>query len=203
MDKELSTSFIPRQSLVKKFEPARQPVSIVALVSILIFLISLAVYGGVFFYDRYLEQTINAPCPSDDPTSTGGCGLVASIDRVQRATDEKLLLEFQRLDAKLREADKLLKDHSDIVKLLDNIGQLTLKSIRYKRFEFKGATITVDGVASSYEDIALQSKVLTSQPTIKSFIFSDLNLDDRGNVTFKLSATIDPAVTNYAATNQS
>ena len=53
------------------------------------------------------------------------------------------------------------------------------------------------GQARNYSYVALQSDILGNNKYVSQHIFSDLNLDGSGNVTFNLSAVINPSLLSY------
>ena len=55
----------------------------------------------------------------------------------------------------------------------------------------------MSGQARNYAYVALQSDVLGKNKYIPQHIFSDLNLDGSGNVTFNLFAVISPTLLSY------
>ena len=61
--------------------------------------------------------------------------------------------------------------------------------------------IDLRGIAKSYEGVALQSIELANEMTngrlIENFVFSDVNADSLGNVSFSLKLTLDPALFSY------
>ncbi|KKS89421.1 MAG: hypothetical protein UV64_C0006G0001, partial [Parcubacteria group bacterium GW2011_GWC1_43_11b] len=52
-----------------------------------------------------------------------------------------------------------------------------------------------------YEDVAFQAQVFGSEQAkgkIQSFNFYDLDLDDKGNVIFKLDLTVEPTILSFS-----
>lgn len=198
MENEFKTSFIPKQSLVQSPVPVREPISLVSTVCFLIMIISGLLAGGAYLYEKWLHNEINRECPSPSQTETRGCGLIASLNKEREALDEGLLTEFKRLATKLNVATLLLSKHVTILPMLDLISDLTLETVRYTSFDYNDTSIAITGVARSYEDIAVQSKVFDGEKMITGFIFSDLNLDGQGNVVFKLVINIDRRLLTYS-----
>jgi len=58
----------------------------------------------------------------------------------------------------------------------------------------------MNGVAVGYRSIALQSDLFSTKDIGKNFIepvFSNLTLDDKGNVIFDLEFSVDPSFVDY------
>jgi hypothetical protein len=196
MPNELQSSFIPKQNLTKTVTRRQAPVGLLTLLAFLILGVSVLLFAGAFAYKQLLYQEINRKCSSNSK----GCGLVASIELERKKLDYDLLKRFRQFDAKSKIAKSVLDKHATMLPLFTLLNKTTLETIQYTRFTFTPAGVNIEGVATSYEDIALQSQVFGDHPKeIKSFIFSGLNLDQRGNVTFKLLMTIDPSILSYRA----
>ena len=53
------------------------------------------------------------------------------------------------------------------------------------------------GSAKNYEGIALQSIIFAENSRVKDFVFSDLNVEAGGRVSFSLKLEVDPKWLNY------
>jgi hypothetical protein len=193
----IQSSFIPKQSLTKKPERRQAPMGLINLICFVVFAVSLAVFLGALAYRYTLAQEINRPCPDPMQTETRGCGLIASLEKERQLLNHELLTRLRRVDAKSTIAKGVIDRHITLIPLFDLLNRNTLTTIQYKKFTFGEAGVTVEGLAASYEDIALQSKELAKLKEIRSFIFSGLNLDAQGNVTFKLDMTIDENMLSF------
>lgn len=79
-----------------------------------------------------------------------------------------------------------------------------MKTIRYTKFSYSvgsdkesGVKIKMTGVAVGYSSVALQSDLFTKNKNLIDPIFSNLVLDDKGNVTFDLEFSVDPTLVDY------
>ncbi len=202
MENEFKTSFIPKQAIVQSPVETKRPISLITTICFIILLLSLVLAGGAYGYQQWLQNQINRACPDPNQTVTQGCGLKASLEKEKKALDEGLLTEFKRLAAKLNLAGVLINKHVTVLPVFDLLSKITLETVRYTSLDYNNTTINISGVARSYEDIAVQSNVFDQERLIKSFIFSDLNLDAQGNVVFKLVINLDPRILQYSlATN--
>ena len=207
MDSKISTSFIPKETIHSgNLRSRREPVSIIVLVSLLILAVAIIYFAGIYAYRYIVYNEVYAPCQS---TGNGNskCGLKESLDQTAQELQLTKLDELKRLDTKLRNGATVLNAHTALKPFFDFLGQLTGQNIQYNKFQFsKGNSFELSGVAKSYDDIAYQQTVFADvnkgQKYIKSFAFSDFDLDPKGNVIFKLTLTVDPKLLAYQATGQ-
>ncbi len=187
MEPELQSSFIPKRALERPEPNRRQPLNLLLVIALVIAFISAALWGGAFFYRGLLTKQVE--------------GLRASVEKERQNLDQATIQLFQRVDRKLKVAKELLVAHAELVPVFRMLEELTLPSVQYTNFSFGNRAINLDGRASSYEDIALQTQEFArDQRRIESFIFSDLNLSESGQVTFKLTIVPEPGLTVYSPT---
>lgn len=205
METTNQTSFIPHRGLTPEDRPkSSSGGGLLTVIAVMILIISGAFYGASVGYRHYLTNQIEGPCQQISADTTR-CGLRQTVEKERSAIEERTLLEIKRLDTKLKLAGSIVEAHNTISPVFALLKDYTLKSIRYTQFAFASKnTINISGRASSYEDIALQSDVFNGQKnkTIESFIFSDLDLDGQGNVTFKLTMVLTPDAISYIKTFQ-
>jgi hypothetical protein len=193
------TSFIPKQSLAKSMPSIRRSSSLFTVVAVVILVLSLALWGLGFAFQKLLFQEINNECTLQSDGVTRVCGLRVSLATARESLGEGVLKKIQRLDLKLQAIDRLLADHVILTPVFDNIlSPLTIQSVQYKKFAYVDGVANLEGVARSYKDIAVQSNKFAEEKSIKSFIFSDLDLDNKGNIVFKLKVEFDPALIRYS-----
>ena len=79
----------------------------------------------------------------------------------------------------------------------------TLKTVRFNKFQYDFSRekseidVKMAGQASSYTSLALQAAILGSQNGIISPVFSNLDVDNKGRVTFDLDFSVDPKFMLY------
>lgn len=199
MDNKISTSFIPKQTISSKLKERREPMSIVTSVSILILILSTAYFAGLFGYRYYVYNQIYRACATDGST---GCGLEESFKLVKTNFQYDNLARLKKLDTKLKLGTIVLNNHQTLKPFFDKLSQVTGQNVQFNKFTFDKKGIELAGVASSYEDVAFQAKILDDEinskdKKITSFSFSDFDLDAKGNVIFKLNLTVDPSLLSF------
>lgn len=184
-----TTSFIPQKPLENKVESSGSQTSIFLVASIFIFIISLVATGSVYFYKSLLNKKIE--------------NMSASLEKAKAAFEPALILELKKLNSRIDASSSIMAKHMAASQVFELLEELTLKSIRYKKFGYSTTnekiTVSVSGEAKNYSSVALQSSILGKSPYIKDPIFSNLSLDNKGNVNFDLTAYVDPSLVSYSA----
>lgn len=206
MDSKISTSFIPKETInPSKLRERREPVSIVITISLLVLAGAIVYFAAIYTYRYFINNEINAPC-QDLGNGNKKCGLKESLDLAVRDLQLAQVADLKRLDAKLKNGATVLNSHTTLRPFFELLNRLTVQNVQYLDFKFtKGNAFELKGLAKSYEDIAYQQKVFTSEDGLKyitSFTFSGFDLDQKGNVIFKLSMTVDPKLLSYRENNQ-
>lgn len=198
METKYQTSFIPKKPMVAEESVHSSRVSLLLLVSIIIFLISIGLAGYVFLEKNILinkiveyQKTINA--------NKGGL-----------ISDERTIENLVDLNSRTIVAKDLLSKHVAISSIFSFLQGTTLKSVRFKNFNFSSAgknesgenrvSIQMSGQARDWETVALQADIFGNQD-IKQIItepkISNLALNADGSVSFVFSALVTPSYLSY------
>ena len=174
MEQNFQTSFIPKKPFIRETAFSSQPVSAFLVISLFVFLTVVLATGGLYFY-----KTI----------------------RVKKITE---LENTQVLDKQLKAASEILSKHSTVIPIFEVLEQLTMKTVRFTRFSYSLGTeekliikVKMSGVAIGYRSIALQSDLFAKNKNLIDPVFSNLTLDNSGNVVFDLEFSVDPNFVNY------
>ncbi len=199
MERE-QTSFIPKRSLTLPDRPAARPMNLLMVIAVAILILAALFYGGARFYQNYLEQEISQKCDEtvSGDTSEKKCGLEAAVLDKENNLDRATILDLERLDKKLRIVGDLKDSHATAIPIFKLLEELTLPTVHYNSFSYTPKAISIQGGAGSYEDIAVQTQVFSDDKgRIDSFLFSDLDLDSKGEVVFKLTIVPNPNLISY------
>jgi len=192
MDTKFQTSFIPKRPVVAGGNMAAalsQPTNIISVICKIIFVLALLGAGGVFAYEYYLNNRIQA--------------MGNELEIARASFDNKLFDQFMRLDAKLNSAEQLLGRHVAPSLLFEALQNMTVKNIQFREFDYKlpdlnGLVfVSMRGTATSFNAIALQSEVFAQNKFIKNASFSDITLDDKGSVVFNVQIQVDHELVAY------
>ena len=182
---DLQSSFIPKQVLTREARPRSEPLGLLFVLSLVVLLIALLFYGGVFVYKNNLTKQI--------------AELNASIEKSRESIERERILTIDKLDKQLKRAATILNNHKTFLSTFKILEDQTLKSIRYTGLTQAGASLTLRGLARDYEGVARQSIVFgAAYPTIQDFVFSDLSADATGRVSFSLKLDLDPKLLSYS-----
>jgi Tfp pilus assembly protein PilN len=187
MDPQVSGSFIPKQSLSA---PRRgNPMGLLLLLSILLFILSLVGAAGVFAYGQILK------------------GAIANSDQqltlAEGAFEPAVIDDLSRLDNRLQQTEALLTRHLAPSAIFDFLSTVTLERVQFTKFSYKygasgSASITLSGIADSYSTVALQSDKFGSSRLLKNVVFSGVGASQAGKVSFSVQADLDPSLYIYA-----
>lgn len=114
------------------------------------------------------------------------------------------IAQLQLLDKRLRASGEVLGKHIAISPIFQVLQEVTMKSIRYTNFSYDFATedkskidVKMSGIAVGYRSVALQADLLSKRKEFIDPIFSNLTLDEKGNVVFDLEFSVDPSFVDY------
>ncbi|MFQ5661983.1 MAG: hypothetical protein ACE5F2_01895 [Candidatus Paceibacteria bacterium] len=183
------TSFIPKEALTAPRRQAKgSSIGIFFLFTLVVFIGAIALAIGVFLYQQFVLKSIEQKS--------------ASLARARAAFEPALIQEISRLDTRIDSAEDILDNHRAVSAFFDLLEASTLESVRFENLEYRtdegGRTaISMEGRARNFSSVALQSDIFGQNKFIQEPIFSDLNLDKKGDVVFSFSAFIDPRLISY------
>ncbi len=188
MEQNFQTSFIPKKPIIdeKAFSP--KPVGVLTVISIFIFFTVVLVTGAMFFYKGTLAKNITQ--------------MEANLNLAKNRFEPSKILELQVLDKRLRASDEVLGRHMIVTPIFEILQKITMKSVSYISFGYFADTdgkvnIKMEGMAQGYRAVALQSDLFSKNENILSPVFSNLSLDEKGNVLFDLEFSVLPELMNY------
>ena len=188
MEQNFQTSFIPKKPVVPERTETKRPIGLLMVFSILILLSVLVAYGGLYFYQVSLTQSITSK--------------QKALDLAKNRFEPGRLAELKTLDRRIRAANMVLDSHIAVSPIFEILQNTTMKTIRYTSFAYElrenGVVfVKLTGEANGYRSIALQSDILSSNTDVLDPVFSNLALDARGNVLFDLSFGVNKNFVSY------
>jgi hypothetical protein len=187
VEPKFKTSFIPKQSLESSVAPQRAPRKRVGLglgsfISLIVFLAAVGLSAGLFLYERYLTESI------------------ATKKDTRDAFQPALIRELTRLDTRIQAAKEILELHVAPSAIFGILEQVTLESVRYDSFDYSNdngfPTISMAGVATDFEAVALQSDAYGENNFLIEPVVSDLDSDE-GTITFAFKASVEPQTVSF------
>lgn len=190
----MQSSFIPKTPIsADRGLHVSSTVNLFFLISVLILIVSLAVGGFLFFYNTNQQKQIDVFVAS----------LIASEKKDFSDTDVNAWTE---LDKRTRAAGDVLQRHYAVSSLFRLLQELTLKNVRFTRFDFTlkddavektSLALGLSGEGRSYNAVSYQSDIMKSSESLSDSLFSDIRLDEKGSVLFTVKASVDPDLTSY------
>lgn len=179
-------SFIPKGSLVRdeSFFERRRPRSVMGIIAITAFLLSISAYAALYYYNTVLNADIAAN--------------TIEIRKAQKEfSDAPEVAEAKVFSARANLANQLLNAHAIASPVLAFLSKNTSESVLYDKFSFKnglnGSTIELSGEAPTYAALAYQADVLRSKTKeLSDFSVSNVSLTKFGTVTFSFAMTFAP-----------
>ncbi len=191
MDTPTQSSFIPQDaaslSSTSRVRSQGGLSDLILLLTIVMFVASLALGGSVFLYDEYLKTSANSKREQ--------------LQRAKDAFEPSLIHTLTRLDDRMHVANELLAAHLAPTAFFTLLQQATLTTIQFKNLDLTAADpqrieIKMSGVAQSVNSIALQADLFSKNGSITNPIFSDINRQADG-VRFNLTALVNPQALNF------
>lgn len=183
-------SFVPKRPITSMGKPkARTSVDFFTLISVMLFIVSIVLAGGVFAWKWSLEKSI----ASD----------IDFIKQNESKFDSAVVDSIIKLDDRIESSKNIISKHLAPSKFLEFLGGITLSSVRFNDFSFSfdeggGVKVLMSGEGIDFPSIALQSDVFAEQgDKIKNPIMSDFSLEPSGRVKFNFSATVPLDVVKY------
>lgn len=190
MEQNFQTSFIPKKPILKESTVSARPVSIFLIISLFVLFTVLLATGGLYFY-----KTIEVKNIAD---------MDKTLSLARNRFEPTKIVELQTFDKRLRASSEILAKHVTVTPIFNALEQITMKTVRFTKFSYALGTedkptieIKMSGVAIGYRSIALQSDLFAKNKNLIDPVFSNLTLDNSGNVIFDLDFSVDPAFVNY------
>lgn len=189
----MQTSFIPKKPIVQNRKES-SGVSLFLLLSIILFIVSLALVGGVWMWQNQLVSQI-----AKDKQ--------ALID-AKESYEEDTINPLIRLDDRIKESEVLLARHLAISPVFIMLEKNVLRNVRLSTMKFTHSgndkiKIDLAGSATSYESLSKQSDAFGSE-TLRKYIsqpvISDFNPTTDGRVAFNFTALVNPRLISYEGT---
>src|SRR3989338_6547097 len=197
MEQNFETSFIPKKPVIQKTEGIKRPVGILTIVSFFLFFTLILALGGVYFYKKNLSKNIEKMAGD----------LKLAEDRFEPAKINQL----KTLDRRIRASKDILDKHIAISPIFGVLSRVTMKEVRYTDFSYElgggdtngssqGILIKLSGISKGYRYVALQSDLYNEEENLVDPVFSNLALDEKGNVLFELEFLVEPSFVDYRQT---
>lgn len=193
MESKFQTSFIPKKSLNEgSGTRVKTPINILFSFAVLVTVIAIAGSGALFGLKYFTEQQIRSK--------------QQELVNKEKTFDYASMNEVVRIDKKLKTAETLVGGHTAVSNLFTLLQENTLRSLRFTSFDFNylakdKIAVTMKGEALNFGVVAKQTEAfsaITGGAGFSDSIFSDLNVNERGNVVFSFLTSVNPLTISYA-----
>lgn len=195
MEQNFQTSFIPKKPIVGERAVATRSISIFTILSVTLLFTVILATGGFYLSNSNLVKTIKE--------------MENTLELAKGRFTPSKITELQLLDKRLRASSEILFKHITVTPIFQTLADITMKTVRYSKFsyDFTGekdlkVAIKMSGLAAGYRAVALQSDLFAKNKNLIDPVFSNLTLDDKGNVLFELNFSVDLSFVNYKQTLQ-
>lgn len=183
MENQSNTSFIPKARVPTSSRKSYNWTSMLFVFSFILFLLTVFLSGGVFFYNKYLTENIQKK--------------KEYLNKSKEAFEPKLINEIKKLDTRIKVAEKILNSHTTPLLIFRELEANTLSSVSFNSFSYENTNdgnhiVSMNGSARKFNSLALQSELFGKMDIFKNPIFSGLGLGSKGNISFKFNSEIDP-----------
>ncbi len=188
METKFQSSFIPRgpmvqsSSSIQRGKPKNK--SFFGFIAFLIFILAILGSVGVYGYEKFLTSRI------------GKMG--EELEAARQSLEADAINEVMRLNSRIESTQVILDKHTIISPVFDFLEVNTVKNVRFTSFKYEakgsGITLALQGEARGYSALALQAEALSKNKFVRNPVFTNLRLDEKGNVTFTFNATLDPSI---------
>lgn len=167
-----------------------KPVGLLTVLSLLIFFTALISTVALYLYKETLEKNI--------------VRMENDLNLAKARFEPEKISQLGLLNKRLEAGQAVLSKHIAISPIFTALSNVTMKSVRYTKFSYgiEGerdvkVVVKLEGVASDYRSVALQSDLFSSSKYFKETVFSELSLDEKGKVKFNLTFSVDPVFVDY------
>jgi hypothetical protein len=190
MEVKMQTSFIPKKPIIESTSSS-SGVSLFLLLSIILFIVAVALAGGVWLWQKSLVAQIEKD----------KVDLAAVKDSYEEGTIKPLI----RLNDRIEESKNLLANHIAVHPVFVLLEENVIQNVQLKTFKFSAAgnnkiNLELSGIARNYDALSKQSDAFGA-PHLRDYIsepvISDFSLNLDGTVAFNFKALINSDLISY------
>lgn len=163
--------------------------SILSIIAVILFTIAVIFAIVVFIYQRSLVKSVNA--------------INAELIAARASFEPSFIKELVRIDNKIESAKSIINKHYIITPIFTVLENETLQGVRFNSFSYsldsKGQpNIELKGEAKNFQAVALQSDIFSAESKIINPVFSSLDTNDNGGVSFNFKSGLDSKAFLYS-----
>lgn len=192
MEPKFQSSFIPKGPIGSSVADTAtgdkgKHQSLLSFLALIIFILSIVLAAGVFGYKFYLKYSIE--------------NMGTALEEARSNLQSETISELMYLDSRIVSTKELVSKHKVLTPLFEFLELSTPKTVRFNNFNFSvaeaGIELSMIGEARGYSALAFTADIFNKTEFFKDPVFSDLRLNDRGDVVFSFRAIVDPKQVLY------
>ncbi|PIR68314.1 hypothetical protein COU49_01995 [Candidatus Nomurabacteria bacterium CG10_big_fil_rev_8_21_14_0_10_35_16] len=179
--------------MIEERAVATKPVGFLLVLSIFLLCTMVVASGGLYFYRDVVTKNITK--------------MESDLNLAKNRFEPSKITQLQTLDKRLRASTEILSKHLAISPIFKALQSVTMKTVRFTKFDYTldderttRVLVKMSGVAIGYRSVALQSNLFAQNKYFIDPIFSNLSLDNSGNVLFDLEFSVDPTFVDFKNT---
>lgn len=190
METKMQTSFIPKKPIIEN-QKEGSGISLFFLLSIIVFIVSIALAAVVFLLQKSLILEIDKDKKE----------LAAARDSYEESTINSLI----RLDDRIEVSKSLLAKHLAVTPVFTLLEKNIIKNVQLKsmKFSYGGDSkinVTLAGVAKNYDALSKQSDAFGTEQLrgiVSNPVVSDFSLNQDSTVSFNFNALVSSDLVSY------
>lgn len=144
---------------------------------------SIVLAGGTFLYEKYL--------------ASASANKAEELKQAEASISNEAVEDFLRLRNRLVSAEMLLDQHVALSRFLNTLEDISVKNVQFNSLSMsvnpdRTAKIDMAGTAATFNALAFESAEFAKEKLIRRAIFSGISADEKGLVSFTLTAELDP-----------
>lgn len=199
MNNKISPSFIPKQAIGGQTNKVNLRHSgWLANASYVVLGLTVVACIVIYLLHYSFYQEIYSPCV-DAVKGGQKCGLVATLEKEQQEIKLDQLQKIRQMDTRLKIGGGLISEHRGLIRFFDFLADNTMSNVQFTNLKMDDSQIELDGIASSYEDVALQSqRFQQAKEMISSSQLSTIEPAEKRKVKFSFKINLNPALLLYS-----
>jgi hypothetical protein len=188
MASNFQSSFIPKEPVTEEVFKKKKA-GILGVLAVSLFVTSIIASIAIYVYKGIIKSDIQ--------------NLQSQLANAEKSIDKKTIDEMVKFSKKLDMAKSIVLKHRVISNFLNALASSTVSSVQFTSFSYGDMVggnlpVTLHGKAVSYATVALQESILSQNKYFRSISFSNLNLENKGLVSFDLAISVDPQISVYS-----
>lgn len=175
-------SFIPKRE--PQFEPqSGQKLGLPGVFAFVVFLISLLIFGALYFYERGVKTNISK--------------MTQEIEKQKEEFDPALINELIFVSKNIEAAKTAVGEHRTISPIFALLEENSLSQTYFQKFGKNKNSVSLQGEAQNYLEIVKQVLVLKTNPLVQEIKFNKLAKGGANKISFTLEIALKPEILSF------